>query len=237
MRDANMLSLVTKEKEIEQILTYIGENYKSTPYLYVNIIKYGLGTKKVNAWIDQSNNGCIEGIYLLYYDCIHFYTNDITNYPIDRLVDFINNHRHRVIMLQGDIGDRINDTLETYYSERNHVIDMDKCGLESRDYMSEIAKREDIPEIVDLLMNDPEYINVYNYNVLLEQMLERYDGGFSRYFIVKMDNRVVATCSTYGEVDGFALVGGTIVHPEYRRRGFAGDVENYACYVLEKEEK
>ena len=33
----------------------------------------------------------------------------------------------------------------------------------------------------------------------------------------------------------FHTLGGVIVHPEYRRRGLAGDVENFACHILAKE--
>ena len=230
-----MLTKVTKKAEIDEIVKYIGDNYKTTPYLYANVIQYGLGTDDVFTWIDRKDDGKIEGVYLKYYDCIHFYTNDIETYPTEKLIDFIKNTDHRVIMLQGDIGDKISKDLTTYYSERNHVIDMDKCGLQEEEYRSEIAKREDIPQIVDLMLADAEYVNVYDRQILTKSSYDRYDDGFSRYFVVKMDGKVVATCSTYGEVPGFALIGGVIVHPDYRRRGLAGDVENYACHVLAKE--
>ena len=230
-----MLISVTKVQEIAEIIKYIGQDYKATPYLFVNVSKYGLGTSNIHTWIDRNEAGMIKGIYLVYYDCIHFYTKDIEGYPIERLVSFIHDTDHKVLMLQGSIGDRIDRCFPTYYSERNHVIDMDRVGLEEREYVSVIGTRDDIPEIVELLMADPEYINVYDKDVLLKQMLDRYDGNFGRYFVAKLDGKVVATCSTYGEVPGFALVGGVIVHPDYRRRGLAGDVEKYACHVLEKE--
>ena len=232
-----MLTRVHQPEEIDEIIKYIGDNYKATPYLFVNIIKYGLGTDNVFAWIDRGEDGQIEGVYLLYYDCIHFYTNDTEEYPVERLVDFIYKTNHKVLMLQGRIGNRVENDFSTYYSEKNYVIDMNKVGLEDKKYRTIIAQREDISEIVDLLMADSEYINVYDHQVLYNQMINRFDGGFSRYFVVKMDGKIVATCSTYGEVPGFALVGGTIVHPDYRRRGLAGDVEGFACHVLESEHK
>ena len=230
-----MLLKVSRKKEIDDIIEYIGSNYKATPYLYVNVIKYGLGTDNVSTWIDYNASNQIEGIYLLYYDCIHFYTNEVDTYPIEKLENFIRNTEHRVIMLQGEVGERISDSFPTYFVERNHVIDMDNVGVDNREFRSEIAEREDIIEIVNLLVADPEYVHVYDRKILADQMYDRYDGGFSRYFVVKMDGKVVATCSTYGEVPGFALVGGVIVHPDYRRRGLAGDVESFACHVLAKE--
>lgn len=230
-----MITRINKCEEVKEAIQYIGTNYKITPYFYVNIVKYGMGTDKVFTWIDRNNYNQIEGLYLLYYDCIHFFTNSIDDYPMSRLVNFIQNTNHKVIMLQGAIGDRVEDSLRGYYFEKNYIIDMDKVGLEGKEYKSRIADRDDISEIVDLLMADPEYNNVYNKRTLLDQLYDRFDGGFSRFFIVKINGKVVATCSTYGEVPGFALVGGVVVHPDYRRKGLAGDVENYACHVLAKE--
>ncbi len=233
-----MLKKVNSQSTIADIVGYIGDNYKATPYMYVNVQKYGLGTEHVYTWIDVNEQNEMLGVYLLYYDCIHFYTNNVDEYPIEVLYEFVKNTPHKVIMLQKTIGDRLEGLLgDSYYSERNHVIDMDKVGLEEREYRSAIATRDDVYQIVELLMSDAEYINVYEKSILEAQMLERFDNHFSRYFVVKMDGKVVATCSTYGEVPGFALVGGTIVHPDYRRRGLAGDVENYACHVLEEEGK
>ena len=230
-----MLVRISEKAHIDEIIEYIGDDYKATPYLYVNVIKYGLGTDRVKAWTDRNEDGSLEGVYLLYYDCIHFYTRDRAGYDVKRLLDFIGSTDHRVVMLQGEVGDRIEPFMDGYLCERNHVIDMDRVGLEDREYRSFTAGREDIPEIVELLMADPEYRAVYDKKVLSDQMFDRYDGSFSRYFAARLEGRIAATCSTYGEVSGFALVGGVIVHPDFRRRGLAADVENYACSVLESE--
>ncbi len=230
-----MLKEVSCNKEIEKIIEYIGSDFKATPYLYVNVIKYGLGTNDVFAWIDQNEDGYVEGIYLLYYDCIHFYTKNTMGYKVEKLIDFIKKTHHKVIMLQGNIGDRVDTYLKNYCFENNYIFDMDKVGIENRTYIGQIAKRDDINEIVDLLMTDPVYFNVYDKQTLSKQLYDRYDDKFSRYFVIKIDNKLVAGCSTYGEVYGFALLGGVIVHPGYRRRGYATDVENYACHILSEE--
>lgn len=233
-----MLRKVADAAEVAAILAYIGDNFMTTPYLYLNVTKYGLGTERVTTWIDYGADGQMEGVYMLYYDCIHFYTNDVDAYPVGRLLGFIRNTPNKVIMLQGGIGDRIEGALaDAYHAERNHIMNMNRVGLENRAYLSKMAGRDDIAEIVELLLADPEYIDIYDRKTLSDQLYDRFDGGFSRYFAVKMDNKVVATCSTYGEVAGFAIVGGVIVHPDYRRRGLAADVDSYACHVLSKENK
>lgn len=235
MKDCR-LKIITSDEEVTRVVEYIGDKYKTTPYLYANTIKYGKGTEKVTAWMDVNPENEIQGVYLLYYDCIHFFTRNPECYPVEKLLRFIEETEHKVVMLQGEVGEKIEESLrEDYFSERNYVIDMDRVGLEDKEYRSVMASRDDIYEIVELLLADPEYVNVYEHDVLLAQMLDRFDSGFSRYFVVKMDGKVVGTCSTYGEVKGLALVGGVIVHPDYRRRGIAGDVEKFACHTLEKE--
>ena len=80
-----MLNKVLKSAEIDEIIDYIGDNFKAVPYLYVNVLKYGSGTDSVTTWIDRNENGNMEGVYLLYYDCIHFYTNNMDIYPAKQL--------------------------------------------------------------------------------------------------------------------------------------------------------
>ena len=234
-----MLKRVENDKEVERIVDYIGNSYKTVPYLYVNILKYGKGTHSIFSYMDLNDkDGAIEGVYMLYYDCIHFFTRDADRYPIDRIIKFINQTDHKVIIVQGDVGEKIESEMGDYFSERNHVLDMDNVKQDSGKYLSEMAVSEkDIDEIVDLLIADPEYENVYEKKVLNEQMHERFNDGFSRFFVIKSDGKVVAACSTYGEAPNMAIISGVIVHPNHRRKGFASDVEYYACHVLSKENK
>lgn len=222
--------------DVNRIINYIGDKYKTTPYVYANVSKYGLGTANVKAWIDEEQE--ILGIYLLYFDCLHFFTTESDKYDVSKIINMHGEYLPKVLMVNGQIGERLERLFDDKYSiERNHVIDMDSVGIAPREYLSYIARREDIPGIVDLLLSDKEYYTIYSKDILLAQMLERYDDDFSRYFVVKKDGVIAATCSTYGETDNFALVGGVIVHPDFRRQGLAADVENYACHVLDKEGK
>jgi|GEM_PF-1242852 len=231
-----MLKKCSDKKDVRAIMDYIGARYYQTPYLYVNAVKYGTGADHVSTWIDRDTSGRILGVYLLYYDCLHFFTNDEENSPVEKILDAAALLSPRVIMVLDGIGRRLAPFLEnTFELERNHVISMDTVGIEPRAYESEIAKREDIEQIVQLMMGNDEYTSVYDEEILRQQMYDRFDNGFSRFFALRRDGKVVATCSTYGEVPGFALVGGVIVHPDYRHRGFASDVECFACHVLEQE--
>ncbi len=229
-----MIERCTDNKKIEEAIYYIGDEFKKTPYLYANIKKYGCGNDRIKVWIDTENEtDAVRGIYLLYYDCLHFFTRENETYETKKALDMVWQLEPKVVMVQGEFGKRLEQDLgEIFEIERNHVIDMDKVGIDKTEFCSEVGGREDISQIVSLLLEDPEYRDVYDREVLTDQMFDRFDGNFSTYFIVRMDGKVVASCSTYGEVEGFALLGGVIVHPEYRRRGLAADVENFACHYL-----
>ena len=66
------------------------------------------------------------GGYLKYYDCLHFYTRGASNYPIEKLLETISQSNPRVIMLQENIGGKVEEQLfQRYKLERNNIIDMD----------------------------------------------------------------------------------------------------------------
>lgn len=232
-----MLQRCSSSEDVKKVIEYLGDRYKASPYLYANIIKYGWDNQDVPSWIDIDDDGAIIGCYLQYYDCMHFYTKDAEHYPAETLLEMLKKDSVNVSMVPGEMGEIIKDMMgEGYFLERNHVIDMDKVGIqENHVFEGEIATEEDLDEIAELLYMDEIYTSVYNLDDLKKQYHERYKEGFSRFFIERVDGVVAAACSTYGEVEGFALVGGVIVHPEYRRRGLAAKVEDFCCHVLDEE--
>ena len=232
-----MLRRCSSSDDVKRIIEYLGDRYKASPYLYANIIKYGWDNPNVPCWIHEDESDEIIGCYLKYYDCMHFYTRDAKAYPAETLVEMLKMDGVFVSMVPGEMGEIIETMMgEEYFLEKNHVIDMDKVGIqEDHVFEGEIATEDDIDEIAELLLMDEIYTGVYFLDELKQQYHERFRDGFSRFFIERVDGVVAAACSTYGEVEGFALVGGVIVHPGYRRRGLAAKVEDYCCHILEEE--
>lgn len=88
-----------------------------------------------------------------------------------------------------------------------------------------------------MLLTEEEYSIVYDRDTLLKQLLDRYESGISRYYAVKKHGMVVASCSSYGETEDLAIVGGVIVHKDFHRLGLAKDVEQHICTDLRNEGK
>lgn len=78
-----MVSKYMSESEVKEILDYIGDDFKTVPYLYADVVKYGAGAPNVRTWIDRASDDSLRGVYLLYYDCLHFFTRDDDGYPME----------------------------------------------------------------------------------------------------------------------------------------------------------
>lgn len=220
--------------KINQLLSYVYEDRRTVPYMYINLRTYKLDDPNIKIIYNSTNTG---GGYLKYYDCLHFYTKRPFDYTIDEILEVIEVENPRVIMLQAEIGRRLESSLvSNYILERNHIIDMDEVSKGvNHSFLSVQADKEDIPEIVDLLLTEEEYAIVYERDVLLKQLYDRYDSGISRFYVIKDTGKIIACCSSYGETDDMAIVGGVIVHRNYRRRGFASDVDTHIiCDIQQK---
>ena len=55
----------------------------------------------------------------------------------------------------------------------------------------EAAGREDLEDIADLMLSDLEFETVYDSEILKAQLLSRFEDGFSRYFIIRHNKKVV----------------------------------------------
>lgn len=233
-----MLVEYSKKDNLTEIIGYLGKHFKSVPYLYTDIKLFQQCNESVRLWTDIDSN-TIKGIYLLYYDCLHFFTKDVGNYQIDKILSFIEEYRPRVMMYQDEVGYRLKEKLiDVYDFERNCIIDMDDISREDYvEYRSEVADRSEIEPYVDLMLTSERYAQVYDRKVLLDQMLDRYDMGTARYVVIKDEDQIVAGECTFGEIDDMGLIGGLIVHDDYRRMGFAADVTAKICEELAADNK
>lgn len=231
-----MVSLCKSEDGVKSILDYIRDDFKSVPYLYVDVVKYGAGAPNVRTWIDYDPEGMMRGVYLLYYNCLHFFTRDDDHYPLETLLNAVEFLNPKVVMVQQDIGERLNSVLlSRYVLEKTFVMDFMNVGAEDREGLCKTASRDDIKKMVDIMMTEELYYSVYDRDNLEKQMLERYDDHFSSYFVIKDGEKLAAAYTTFAEVSDMVFLGSLIVNPAYRGKGYAARIINHACHCLSKE--
>lgn len=84
----------------------------------------------------------------------------------------------------------------------------------------QLASANDFKQIVQMIYGDEDIGKSYNKNELAEQLLQRSKEGYSRNYVIKKNDVVIAHACTNAEIDGVAIVAELIVNKEYRRRGY-----------------
>ncbi len=220
------------EEDIRKVKKYIGSDYTKVPYLYTNLHSYGIGNTNIEVWYDDIE-GKVNAVYLRYFTCLHFYTQD-NDYPKKSFLKLVQCIKPQVIMLDDIFGKKALSSLELYSLTRQYLIKHDTVVSDYSKLVS-FAEREDIHKIAELLIQDRVYQEIYTRKELEQQLFERFDAGYGKCCIIKIDGEIVANYSINGENDKFAFCGSLIVQPEHRRKGLAQLVrQNLFKYVQNK---
>lgn len=99
------------------------------------------------------------------------------------------------------------------------------------------ASVTDFEQIVQMIYDDEDIGKSYNKNDLAEQLLQRSKEGYSRNYVIKKNDTVIAHACTNAEINGIAIVAELIVNKEYRRRGYALEIWRAICEKLLSEGK
>ena len=231
-----MIKQCVESERKDRIIDYIGDQYLKVPYFYSNLKRYGTESEHVSVWVDMEREE-LKGAYLLYYDCLHFFTRE-QDYPVSNILEMLNAAKPKVIVVMDEIGARLAPNIENSYDiERNYIWDISVMAADHLHPQIEAAHLEDVEEIADLMMKDPEYYTVYDRETLLAQIRSRLLDGYGRTFVIRKDGKIVTTYSVYGETDNMAILGGLLVHPQYRRQGLAQEIIRSTCRMLTDENK
>lgn len=213
---------------IERIKKYIGDRLIEEPYVYINLSRYGCLNPSVQVWVDIEDE-TISAVVLCYYDSLHVFTKD-NQYNYAGLVTLIEKIKPRVIMSQENIGEAImKQAADLYCVERCHILEIHRPKSTCGSANVYIADRTELGEIAQLMMLDHDFSAVYSLSSLLAQLQSRYDDGFGRFYVIRsLDGVIAATYGTYAEFDGIAILSGLMTRGEYRKRGYATKIMQYA---------
>ena len=230
-----MISKCLTDSTLELIKSYIGKDCISQPYLYANLYQYGICDDDVHCWALTDSNK-MKGVFLQYYDCLHFYSRDIENY-VDEVAAFIRKMNTKIIMIPESVG-RIIEMQPQYKLEQNHVVTFsNSITINSNGPQLALATVEDIQEIVEMTIQDPIFHDVYTREVLEKQLRKRIEHALGRVFCIRLNGQIVAKEETYAENSDMAIVSGLLVHPKYRGNGFAPFLISHIAQLLKNEGK
>ena len=228
---------VNDEKTKSKLLDYIGEDFKKVPYLYLDLEKYGLGNDNVETWYYNYNDD-VKCIFLRYFNCLHIYTKNL-NDNIENLIDnVINNLKPHTIITIDKVGLYLENKLfDKYKMIINKVLDGTNVLPNGIYYKVEEACRNDLSEVANLFLKSEHFQTIYTKDILLKQLESRYDSKFGRTFIVRDNEKIVGSISTYGENKKFAILSGFIIDETFKKPGLAVSLAKWVSKVLGEEGK
>ena len=223
-----------ESKDKKRILNYIGANYSSCLYLYLDFIKYGLDSDEIKVYIQQ-DKGEILSVLLQYYSCLHVYSK-FNNLLTNEVATFFG--ENGFTMLYSTV-----DTARLIYESFVEV--QKKCFSMTTGWVAQIknidkeplrlsinAEKKDFAQIAQLIYEDEDIGKSYNYDELLKQLEERNQQGYARNRIIKQDGIVIAHACTNAELENLAVVAELLVHKDYRRKGYATEIWRGICGEL-----
>lgn len=227
------------QNDEEKILSYIGDNYPSCLYLFLNLKKYGVNSEKTKVFIQYSRKEIVS-VLLIYYSCLHVYSKN-NSFNVKELTHFFEENGLTMIYCTEVTAKRIYSnlpeslasysTIETGSVAQIRKIDAQPLGL------SVTAEDNDYEQIAGLIYNDEDIGKSYNYSELAAQLKERAREGYARNMVIKQNGLVIAHACTNAEMENIAIVAELIVREEYRRKGYAAEIWRDICGKLLSEGK
>lgn len=214
----------------QEILDYIGNDYGKCLYLYVDLLKYGLENENVHLWQQKDENGNICLIMLKYYTGVHLYSKN-GHFDVRDVVYELKCIKPSMICGMETTIEQVKPYFDNYEMETGLVGRLEKLN----DYSTEECKRADISELSELaavLAEDEALGKPYGYDLLYKQLCERYIEKFGRNFIYRNNGKIIATASTYAEMNNVAVLSGVFVAPEWRGQGLSKRILSAVCKEL-----
>ena len=226
--------MIDKCISIEQektIFEYIGKNYGRCLYLYLDLKKYTVKSDKISAYI-QTDGFQTRAVLLIYYSCLHLYSEK-DDFNAEELSEFISDKNITMIYSEKATALKLSEYMDKNFSLSTGWVSQIK-NIISSDSKVEIlsAEEKDFSQISYMICDDEDIGRNYKYEDLIKQLTERAMQGFSRNYVIKDEETVIAHACTNAELDNIAVVGELMVKNEYRRNGYGSMLWRYLCGEL-----
>ena len=226
-------------KDEERILSYIGKDYPSCLYLYLDLKKYGIESETVEVYLQLNGDG-ISSVLLKYYSCLHLFSRD-DSFDADEAAGFFRDGNFTMLYCARRTADRLYasfpDPLKARAAATNgwvaqiRAVDQEPRGL------AVPAGKSDFAQIASLIFQDEDIGRSYRYDELSKQLEERSQEGYARNLVIRQNDIVIAHACTNAEMDAVAVVAELIVRKEFRGQGYASEIWRDLCNKLLSEGK
>lgn len=206
--------------DAQAILDYIGNDYGSCLYLYLNYKKYQSNSKDVVTYIYRTSDcGTIAGILLQYYNCMHIYSKN-SDIDSEEIFEYISRIKPDVIFINFELSNKLEQQLSMKFTMHKMPI-IEKTEHSQYNFNNvHMASPEEISEIAEYLAADTIFRDSYSEpDLLAQQMIARLRDGYGCTFVMKENKRVVWTSSIVAQDENIVIESLIWLHPDYRGMG------------------
>ena len=219
---------------IPAVTEFMGKDRVMSFYLYMDMIQFGTEHPDMDLWICQ-DKGALKAAFYRYHDTLHMFSRG--DFPREEVVDFLKEHKLKVVTMPKADADCLAELYEGYECELSNVITARKHMEGRTDLDIRPADESDAGAIAALMMKDSIYNTVYTQNVLEAQIRERITSGFGRLFVIRRDDRIIATNATSAEVEDMAVISGLVTDPDQRGQGLGQAITAHTWNLVRQEGK
>lgn len=225
--------LLANINDKEKIDSYISNDYSKCLYLYLNYKKYGFNTEQVSIYLQYVNSEIVS-LILKYYNTIHIYSKN-KEIDYDELKKFLLEVNPTMICAEKIIIENLEKNLlaSEYLVEYGSIRCLSEIDIEDSVELIE-AQEEDFEQITKLLKIDEGLSGSQTPESLKNQLIERYRQKFSRNFVLKDENKIIAHICTGAENSEIAILTNLIVDKDYRNKGIGKKLCETFCSSLIK---
>lgn len=224
-----MLKKIEKSIETEKMTTPF------CLFAYSNYLKYGLKTEIFS--IFKCNN-----YYFSVYNktSLHLFEEQVSLSDLSKILNFAEKHFIKEIrgslfnieqlkILKGNCDVKIG---KLFRMQENFSI------FNSLDY-EEATTEKDFKELSVMICSENRKYNnhFYSEESYYSEVYSRFKLGYTRTYIVRIDGKIIAACSTYAETPSYAVIGGLAVKSKYQRQHYGSNILKYLISKLQKENK
>lgn len=227
-----------EKKDLEETLSYIGEDYRYCLYLFLDLKKYGLDSNVIEVF-HQIDNNEIKSVLLKYYSCLHIYSKN-NDFNADEVVSFFEEKKFSIIYCLTTTAQVVYRSFSKALKDKSTVTNGWVANIQGIDRPPQgravLAEKRDFEQITKLIYAE-EIGKSYNFKDLSEQLKKRSEEGYARNIVIKDDTKIIAHACTNAELENIAVVAELIVRKEYRNKGYATEIWRDICNRLLNENK
>ncbi len=220
----------------EPLLPYLEEDIENCLYIYMDLVNGKKENADMDVWV-QEERSKPELVLLRYYESFQVYSSNGTG-NMAAAVEIMEQFQPKMIsgpetviraIASLDGGD--------YQAEYGAVYEI--CSERRFSGAADVqrAVEMDAAEIARLISMDQKLGGHYGEENLAHQLRSRMRSGTGRSYVIRRDGRIIAHTAAYAETKKYAVVSGTIVHPDYRDKGYYPIISSYIARALKQEGK